>query len=127
MTVFLWLFYILGQFFSMWKRANLSAKSQFSPWSNIREYVAGHAPQLGINFLLSTGLFWTVWHDTTFLARMLQIVGVTKDFDVPLNPFTAALYGVGSDTIMDFIVAKLGAKVGLAPAFPKQQEPPQQP
>jgi hypothetical protein len=120
MTIFLWLFYILGQFFAMWKRASLSAKSQLSPWNNIREYFIGHGPQMGINFLLSTGLFWTVWHDTTFLSRLLQIVGVDKNFDVPLNPFTAAIYGVASDAIMDFLATKVLAILGITPTLPKQ-------
>jgi hypothetical protein len=120
MTIFLWLFYILGQFFAMWKRASLSAKSQLSPWNNIREYFIGHGPQMGINFLLSTGLFWTVWHDTTFLAQLLQIVGVNKNFDVPLNPFTAAIYGVASDAIMDFLATKVLGILGITPTLPKQ-------
>ncbi|HEY6026068.1 MAG TPA: hypothetical protein VIV09_04135 [Pseudolabrys sp.] len=123
MTFFLWACYILGQFFSMWKRANLSARSEYSPWDSIRQYVRGHAPQMGINFLLCTGLFWSVWHDTSSLSKLLQVVGVSKDFDVPLNPFTAAVYGVFGDNVMDFVVAKLGAKVGLAPAPPTTPAP----
>lgn len=118
MTLFLWAFYILGQLLSMWKRANLSAQSQFSPWENVRQYVRGHAPQMGINFLLCTGLFWTVWHDTTSLSRLLQVIGISKDFDVPLNPFTAAVYGVFGDNVMDFVVAKFAGRVGLAPTPP---------
>ena len=111
MTLFLWLFYILGQFFSMWKRANLSAKSQFSPFDNVKQYVVGHAPQMGINFLLCSGLFWTVWHDTSFLTKVLAYFGFQKDIEVPLNPFTAAIYGVFSDSVMDFIVAKISTRV----------------
>lgn len=127
MTFFLWAFYILGQFFSMWKRANLSASSQYSPWDNMRQYVRGHAPQMGINFLLCTGLFWTVFHDTSSLSRLLQVVGVAKDFDVPLNPFTAAVYGVFGDNIMDFVVAKVGGRVGLSPTTPLPPPEPKQP
>ena len=111
-TFVLWLFYILGEVGSMWKRANLSAASSHTPWDNVRGYIGEHGPQLMINFLLSTALFITVWHDTTFLARGLQWVGVQKDFEVPLNPFTAALYGVFSDQVMDFIVAKLIGRFG---------------
>lgn len=119
MTFVLWGVYILGQLLSMWKRANLSANSAFTPWQNVRQYVMGHGPQMGINFLLSMGLFWMVWHDTTSLSRLLQVVGVSKDFDVPLNPFTAAVYGVFSDNIMDFVVAKGSARLGLAPTPPQ--------
>lgn len=123
MTLFLWAFYMLGQFLSMWKRANLSSQSQFSPWDNVRQYVRGHAPQMGINFLLCTGLFWTVWHDTSSLARLLQLVGISKDFDVPLNPFTAGVYGVFGDNVMDFVVAKFAGRVGLAPTAPPASGP----
>ena len=120
MTFALWSIYILGQLLTIWKRASLSAKSQFSPWNNLKEYVTGHGPQIGINFLLGTGLFWTVWHDTSFLAHMLQTVGISKDFDVPLNPFTAGIYGVASDSIIDLLTAKVLPLLGLAPSVPKQ-------
>jgi hypothetical protein len=124
MTLALWAFYILGNVFTVWKRANLSVSKTFTPWDNLKQYLAAHGPQIGINFLLSSGLFWTVWHDTTFLTRMLAYVGVTKDIEVPLNPFTAAVYGVFSDTLMDFITAKITAKVpALSPLEPKA--PPQ--
>jgi hypothetical protein len=78
---------------------------------------------MGINFLLCTGLFWTVWHDTSSLSRLLQVVGVSKDFDVPLNPFTAAVYGVFGDNLMDFIVAKVGSKIGLTATPPPVDKP----
>lgn len=120
MTYALWAIYILGQFFSMWKRATLSAKSQFSPWNSIKQYIAGHGAQMGINFLLATGLFWSVWKDTTFLTHLLQFVGWKQDFEVPLNPFTAAVYGVFSETLMDLLATKVTALVGLGPTLPKQ-------
>jgi hypothetical protein len=122
MTILLWGFYVLGQTLSMWKRANLSANNKYTPWESVRQYVSGHGPQMGINFLLCTGLFWTVWHDTSSLSRLLQVVGVSKDFDVPLNPFTAAVYGVFGDNLMDFIVAKVGSKIGLT-ATPPPDKP----
>jgi len=112
MTFILWLFYILGGVASMWKRANLSASSTHTPWDNVSGYVKDHGPQLMINFLLSTALFLTVWEDTTFLTKALLMFGVSKDVSVPLNPFTAALYGVFSDNVMDFVVAKLIGKFG---------------
>jgi hypothetical protein len=111
MTLFLWAFYILGNAFAVWKRANLTVSKDFTPWNNLKQYLIGHGPSIGINFLLSTGLFWTVWHDTTFLTKMLAYIGVTKDIEVPLNPFTAAIYGVFSDSLMDFINAKITARV----------------
>jgi hypothetical protein len=111
MVFALWGFYILGGVLSVWKRANLSANQKFTPWQNVRQYAVAHGPQIGINFLLSSGLFWVMWHDTSFLAKILQYFGINKDFDVPLNPFTAAVYGVFSDQIMDFIVAKISVKV----------------
>jgi hypothetical protein len=112
MTFILWGFYILGGLGSMWKRANLSASSAHTPWDNVRGYAGEHGPQLMINFLLSTALFLTVWQDTSFLTHALLFVGVSKDVEVPLNPFTAALYGVFSDQVMDFIVAKLIGRFG---------------
>jgi hypothetical protein len=123
MTILLWGFYVLGQTLSMWKRANLSANNKYTPWESVRQYVAGHGPQMGINFLLCTGLFWTVWHDTSSLSRLLQVVGVSKDFDVPLNPFTASVYGVFGDNLMDFIVAKVGSKIGLTATPPPVDKP----
>jgi hypothetical protein len=111
MTLFLWAFYILGNVFTVWKRANLTVSKDFTPWNNLKQYLIGHAPAIGINFLLSSGLFWTVWHDTTFLTKVLLYVGIQKDIEVPLNPFTAAIYGVFSDSLMDFITAKITAKV----------------
>ena len=111
-NIILWLFYLLGGVASMWKRANLSASSSHTPWGNVTEYVASHGPQLMINFLLSTALFLTVWMDTTFLTHALLFFGVAKDVEVPLNPFTAALYGVFSDNVMDFVVAKIIGRFG---------------
>jgi hypothetical protein len=120
MTIFLWGFYILGNVFTVWKRANLSVSKDFTPWNNLKQYLVSHGPTIGINFLLSSGLFWTMWHDTTFLTKMLLYIGIQKDIEVPLNPFTAAIYGVFSDTLMDFITAKITARVPvLAPLQPK--------
>ena len=128
MTLMLWAFYILGGLLSVWKRANLSKSKDYTPWGTVKQYLVAHGPQIGINFLLSTGLFWTVWHDTTFLSRMLVYIGIQKDFEVPLNPFTAAIYGVASDNLMDFIVAKISNKIpAMQPPSGGPNEPPQNP
>lgn len=52
MTLFLWAFYILGNIFTVWKRANLTVSKDFTPWNNLKQYLIGHAPTIGINFLL---------------------------------------------------------------------------
>lgn len=115
----LWAFYLLGGVLSVWKRANLSASATHTPWDSVKGYLVAHGPQIGINFLLSSGLFWVMWHDTAFLSKLLQYFGVNKDFDVPLNPFTAAVYGVFSDQLMDFLVSKIGTKVpSIQPSAP---------
>ena len=106
----LWLFYISGGVLSMWKRAHLAAKSDYTPWQSLREYATAHGPQLAINFLLSTALFWTWWNDPTILAKLLGVIGVQTDSALPLNPFLAAIYGVFSDVVMDFITAKIALK-----------------
>jgi hypothetical protein len=107
----LWLFYILGGALSMWKRANLSANSPHTPWSNVRGYVEVHLPQLGMNFVLSTGLFWVWWHEPAFVANMIGHFGIQTDIAIPLNLFTAGCYGVVSDQAMDFFVAKVLARL----------------
>ncbi len=111
MTYVLWACFLLGGLMSVWKRAYLSASKEFTPWQNVKDYMVAHAPQVGMNFLLASGLFWTVWHDTAFLTKILSYFGFQKDIEVPLNPFTAGIYGVFSDSIMDFVVAKLSTKV----------------
>jgi len=111
MTYALWAFFLLGGLMSVWKRAYLSASKDFTPWQNVKQYMVAHGPQIGMNLLLASGLFWTVWHDTTFLTKILAYFGFQKDIEVQLNPFTAGIYGVFSDTIMDFVVAKLSTKV----------------
>jgi hypothetical protein len=112
---FLWVFYIVGGILSMWKRANLSANNVHTPWQNVKEYASAHGPQLGINILLSTALFWSWWHDPAALPRLLSFIGLQADYQLPLNPFTSAIYGIFSDNLMDFIVAKGAARFQKPP------------
>lgn len=106
----LWICYLVGGLLSMWKRAHLSAKSDYTPWQSITGYVSEHGPQMAINFLLSTALFWTWWSDPAIIGKMLGFVGVQVEAALPLNPFLASIYGVFSDVVMDFITAKIAAK-----------------
>lgn len=108
----LWLFFILGQIFVTWKRALLSAQSKLTPWKSIIGYLVANGAQISLNFLLSTGLFLSVWRDTSFLTHALLYWGVSKDVEIPLNPFTAALYGIVSSNLMDIVVARLLKFVG---------------
>jgi hypothetical protein len=111
MTYALWACFLVGGLLSVWKRAYLSASKDYTPWQNVKGYMVAHGPQIGMNFLLASGLFWTVWHDTSFLTKVLAYFGLQKDIEVPLNPFTAGIYGVFSDSIMDFVVAAISKKV----------------
>lgn len=107
------LFYLVGQFGSLWKRATLSADNLHTPWFTAIQYCQGHVGDIAINFALSLGLFVTVWHNTQFLTTMLAWFGFSKDISVPLNPFTAAIYGVFSESLMDLIIAKVSRVLGM--------------
>lgn len=117
MIYLLWAFYLLGGLGVLLKRAYKSAKDQNTPWQSVPQYCKVHAPEILTNFVISTALFWSVWRDTSFLTKMLLMVGVTKDVQVPLNPLTAALYGVFSDQVVDLIVGQVLSIFGKVKAI----------
>ena len=114
----LFLFYFAGQFGSLWKRATLSADNIHTPWVTAVQYFQSHLGDILINFVISLGLFLTVWHNTQFLTTMLAWIGFTKDISVPLNPFTAAVYGVFSEQCSDLIISKVSKLIGNIPTKP---------
>lgn len=105
MIYLLFAFYLIGGLGVLLKRAYKSAKNPDTPWDNVGAYCKQHAPDILTNFAVSTALFIGVWRDTSFLTKMLALVGVVKDVQVPLNPLTAVLYGVASDSIADAIIS----------------------
>lgn len=109
MIFLLWAIFLIGWLAVLVKHAYKSAANQFTPWDNIGDYCKIHAPDIMLNLLLSCGLFWGVWRDTSFITKTLLMFGVHKDIEVALNPFTAACYGVVSQQIADiftsFIIA----------------------
>jgi hypothetical protein len=117
-------FYLAGGLGNLWKRASLSAASPHTPWMNVKEYVSAHGGDIIINFALSLGLFITVWRDTAFLSKLLLMFGFHQDIEVPLNPFTAGIYGVFSESLMDLIIAKIGGKIQTVSQLFGAKEPP---
>ena len=123
--ILLLFFYLIGGAGSLLKRATLSADNKHTPWASAWDYLMGNFGDALINLAVSLGLFITVWRNTTFLTTILVWFGVGKDVSVPLNPFTAAIFGVFSEQVTDFIISK-GSKL-----FPQstatQPQPPQPP
>jgi hypothetical protein len=105
MIYLLFAFYLIGGVGVLLKRAYKSAKNPDTPWDNVRGYCAQHAPDILVNFAVSTALFIGVWRDTSFLTKMLALIGVQRDIQVPLNPLTAVLYGVAGDPIADAMIS----------------------
>ena len=110
------LFYLAGTFGSLWKRATLSADSLHTPWYTVRQYCQYHLGDILYTQSIALGLFGAVWHNTQFLTTMLAWLGFTKDIEIPLNTFTAAIYGAFSESVVDLIVAKLRKLLGPTPA-----------
>jgi hypothetical protein len=105
MIYLLFAFYLIGGLGVLLKRAYKSAKNPDTPWDNVSAYCKQHAPDILTNFAVSTALFIGVWRDTAFLTKMLALVGVQKDIEIPLNPLTSVLYGVAGDPIADALIS----------------------
>ena len=130
MIYLLFAFYLIGGLGVLLKRAYKSAKNPDTPWDNVAGYCKQHAPDILTNFAVSTALFIGVWRDTSFLTKMLALVGVNKDIQVPLNPLTAVLYGVAGDPIADALISAatfIINKVRLILPGGSNNEPPNQP
>ena len=123
----LWAFYLLGWFGMILKRAYKSAKNPLTPWENVPEYFKLWLPGIMINFGVTTALFVGVWRDTAFLTKMLLMVGVQKDISIPLNPFTAVLFGIASDQLADLIITSFSYVVskvkGILPGGTDETKP----
>ena len=105
MIFILWAFYLVGWLGMILKRAYKSAKNPLTPWVDVPEYFKLWLPGIMINFAITTALFIGVWRDTAFLSKMLLMVGVHKDVEVPLNPLTAVIFGIASDQLADMILS----------------------
>jgi hypothetical protein len=114
MIYLLFAFYLLGGVGVLLNHAYKSAKSPLTPWDSVPDYCKLHAPHILMNFGVSTAIFLGVWRDTTFLTKMLLLVGVHKDIQIPLNPLTAILFGIAGDPIADVIISALGYAVAKA-------------
>ena len=117
MTYLLWAFYLTGWLTVILKRAYDSSKNPLTPWDNVAAYFARWLPGIIMNFGITTALFLGVWRDTSFLTKMLEAVGVHKDVQVPLNPFTAIMFGIASDKIADIIISALTYLISKAKAI----------
>jgi hypothetical protein len=106
----LWLLYVAGQTIAILGRASASASSQFTPWNTVREYVKWHWPALVFRVFACTMGFLLWWNNTAFfdvLVRNQLGVNAGIQKSIPLTPATAGIYGLMSDVLLDWMVAKI--------------------
>lgn len=115
MRLFLWFWYLGGWAASIFKRADLGAQSTYTPWESIKAYLRAHSGQLVFNFFITTALYWEVWTDPSIIARALHSCGQfvlpanwvwVSNINIPLNIFTSAVFGLLSDVLVDYVIAK---------------------
>jgi hypothetical protein len=105
MIYLLFAFYLIGGLGVLLKRAYKSAKDPDKPWTNVYGYCAVHAPDILLNFAVSTALFLSVWRDTSFITKGFHMLGIQQDIVVPLNYVTAVIFGATSDPIADGLIS----------------------
>lgn len=95
--------YVLGQIVAMLVRGAASIKSNATPWDNVRSYLKWKWPPLLFRFFFATMLFLWWWDNPDLLNWLFKRFGYDAQHIIPLNLGTAGIYGLLSDTLLDWL------------------------
>jgi hypothetical protein len=107
--VLLWSLYLMGQCVHLFMKANLSARSQITPWDSISGYIRAHWTELLFKFFTNTMIFMLWWQNPAFFNVLLQKLWTSADITsvLPLTPATAGIYGLFCDVLLGWVSAKI--------------------
>jgi hypothetical protein len=105
----IWSLYFLAQVLVLLATATASAKSEHTPWQSVRGYLGERGVTWAWRVFFATMLFLGVWQRPEFVDHALQRLGLDWRFPFKLEYWSAGLFGLGSDKLVDIVQIGLGS------------------